>query len=301
MEVLVNATRIGLSQIVVRLALLDSAGAGESAPTDPNQSPARENLRDRPVEPGRDKAGSKGLSTMHATSSYSAPGRGRRRFTLLAVGCGVLLMAWQGAGLHAQEGPGPEYRIKAGLVYKFLRFVVGGRLGAPDEQAGASADPNGVIRVGVVGQIPSKEGFAELQGKPFRDQHIAVRFFPGFADLKDSEGKVPQQHPQMAEIRQCHALFVCASEKPFLSRLLPPLQREGILLAGDTPGFLEAGGLINFVIEDKKIRFEINRAAAARAKLLMRSSLLRLAVRTIEHDSLERPDDEGREGKSGNR
>ena len=47
------------------------------------------------------------------------------------------------------------------------------------------------------------------------------------------------------------------------------------------PGFLEAGGMINFVIEGKKIRFEINLAVAAREKLLIRSSLLRLAVRTI--------------------
>jgi len=43
MEVLVNATRILLSQIVVLLALLDSAGAGESAPTDPNK-PKRESV-----------------------------------------------------------------------------------------------------------------------------------------------------------------------------------------------------------------------------------------------------------------
>jgi len=210
-------------------------------------------------------------------------------------------MAWYGAGLYAQEGPGADYQVKAALVYNVLKFVVGGRFGAPDEKAGSNADPNGAILVGVVGKIPSKEGFAELQGKPFRDQHVEVRFFQGFEDLKDAEEKVPEQHPQMAEIRQCHALFVCASEKPFLSRILPPLQREGMLLAGDTPGFLEAGGLINFVIKEKKIRFEINLATAAREKLLIRSSLRRLAVRTIAHDSLERPDDEGREGKHGNR
>jgi hypothetical protein len=55
------------------------------------------------------------------------------------------------------------------------------------------------------------------------------------------------------------------------------------------------------VIEEKKTRFEVNLAVAAREKLLIRSSLLRLAVRTIEHDSLERADDEGQEGKNGNR
>lgn len=239
--------------------------------------------------------------TLHGPGNHNLSDSKRRRPRLPLAWCVALLAAWPGASLYAQEGPGPDYRVKAGLVYNLLRFVVGGRLGAPDEKAGSNADPNGAILVGVVGKIPSKEGFAELQGKPFRDQHVEVRFFQGFEDLKDAEEKVPEQHPQMAEIRQCHALFVCASEKPFLSRILPPLQREGMLLAGDTPGFLEAGGLINFVIEEKKIRFEINLATAAREKLLIRSSLLRLAVRTIAHDSLERPDDEGREGKRGNR
>jgi hypothetical protein len=46
MEVLVNATRILLSQIVVLLALLDLAGAGESAPVNSNQLQTREHLLD---------------------------------------------------------------------------------------------------------------------------------------------------------------------------------------------------------------------------------------------------------------
>ena len=213
----------------------------------------------------------------------------------------ALLTAWPGAALHAQEGSGPEYKVKAALVYNFLKFVAGGRFGTPDEKAGPDADPKGAILVGVVGKMPAQEGFAELRGKSLRNQQVEVRFFKGFADLKDSEAKVPEQHPQMADIRKCHVLFICPSEKPFLARLLPPLRNEGILLVGDSPGMLEAGVAFNLVSVEKRVRFEINLAAAARAKLLIRSSLLRLAVRTIEHDSLERPDDEGREGKRGTR
>jgi hypothetical protein len=194
-----------------------------------------------------------------------------------------------------------EYKVKAAFVYNFLKFVVGGRFGAAAEKAGSDTDPNGTIVVGVIGKAPSKESFAELQSKLVKDKQVKVQFFKGFDDLKDSEQKIPEQHPQMAEIRQCHVLFLCPSEKPFWSRVLPPLQKEGILLVGDTPGFLEAGGIINLVIAEQKVRFEVNLAAAARGKLQIRSSLLRLAIRTIEHDSLERQDDEGREGESRNR
>lgn len=45
-----NVTRILLAQIVVLLALLDAAGAGESAPADPNRSSAPESLLDLSIE-----------------------------------------------------------------------------------------------------------------------------------------------------------------------------------------------------------------------------------------------------------
>jgi hypothetical protein len=209
-----------------------------------------------------------------------------------------LLVLWlplsQARGETAQAALDREYQVKAAFVYNFLKFVVVGRFGAADEKARSDTDPNGTIVVGVCGKVPSKESFAELQGKLVKDKQVKVQFFKGFEDLKDSEEKIPEQHPQMAEIRKCHVLFVCPSEKPFLSRILPPLQKDGILLVGDTPGFLEAGGIINLVIEDKKVRFEVNLAAAARGKLQIRSSLLRLAIRTIEHDQLERQDHEDR-------
>jgi hypothetical protein len=57
---------------------------------------------------------------------------------------------------------------------------------------------------------------------------------------------------------------------------------------------MEDGGIINLVIEEKKVRFEVNLAAARRAKLQIRSSLLRLAIRTLEHDALENQNQENR-------
>ena len=217
----------------------------------------------------------------------------------------VIFLALHPALVYGQTGEESasqrEYKVKAAFVYNFLKFVVGGRFGPSDDGDKSKADPNGTIVVAVCGKVPARESFAELQDKLIKDKHVKVRFFKGFEDLNDSEQKIPDQHPQMDEIRKCHVLFLCPSEKPFLSRILPPLQQEGILLVGDTPGFLEAGGTINLVIEEKKVRFEINLAAAARGKLKIRSSLQRLAVRMIEHDSLERPDDKGREGESRNR
>ena len=227
---------------------------------------------------------------MHEPSGHNLSNGGRRLSLLVAFGA-VLLTAWHGAPLRADDASEREYKVKAAFVYNFLKFVVGGRFGPMDDKAGSKADPNGIILVGVLGRVPSPESFTELQGKPVKDKRVRVRLFRGFEDLKDAEQEAPKRHPQMEEIHKCHVLFLCSSEKPFLGRILPLLQNDGMLLVGDTPGFLEAGGIINLVIEEKKVRLEINKAAAGRAKLQIRSSLLRLAIRTIEHDQLEKQND----------
>jgi len=220
---------------------------------------------------------------------------GKRHLSFSVLCSLTLLAAWPGAVLHAQEAFDREYQAKAAFIHNCIRFIVGGRFRRAEGERPRNAEPNEVIRVGVVGRIPSRKGFADLHGKPVLDRRVEVRFFQGWDDGKDAQGKVPEQHPQMSEMRKCHILFLCPSEKPFLSRILPHLQKEGILLLGDTPGFLEAGGIVNLLMDGKKVRFEINLAAAGRAQLQIRSSLRRLAVRTIEHDSLERHGDEGKQ------
>jgi len=50
-----------------------------------------------------------------------------------------------------------------------------------------------------------------------------------------------------------------------------------LLTVGDSAGFCRQGGAIGFFLEDGKVRFEINVAAAERRGLRVSSSLLRLA------------------------
>jgi hypothetical protein len=48
---------------------------------------------------------------------------------------------------------------------------------------------------------------------------------------------------------------------------------------GETDRFIETGGMINFVAEGNKIRFQINEVAAESAGLKISSKLLSLASR----------------------
>jgi hypothetical protein len=55
------------------------------------------------------------------------------------------------------------------------------------------------------------------------------------------------------------------------------LEGASILTIGDTAGFARQGVIINFYLENRKVRFEINAAAARRAGLTISSKLLKLA------------------------
>jgi hypothetical protein len=223
----------------------------------------------------------------------------RRRSLLLGFGA-ILIFSSRAAPALAEDSIDREYRIKAAFVYNFLKFVEGGRFAPPQDKTEDADpnDPNDRLVVGVLGVPPSRIAFDEFQGKKVGPRLVQIQWFKSFTELADEEGEIPEQYPELETIRKCRVLFVCPSERAFLQRILPPLRDSGILTVGDVPLFLETGGVINLLIEEKKIRFEVNLAAAARAQLVIRSSLLRLAARTLEHDRLETREDQENSGGS---
>jgi len=59
--------------------------------------------------------------------------------------------------------------------------------------------------------------------------------------------------------------------------ILEGLKGTNILTVGDTPGYAKQGCMIDFLMEDNKVRFEINAGAASLANLKISSKLLSLA------------------------
>ena len=188
-----------------------------------------------------------------------------------------------------------EYRLKAAFLYNFILFVDSERLDAPEKNA-KNNDPNRPILVGILGKDPFGDAFDPLENREVRNRRVAIQRFRGFGEYADEEGRLPEQHPHLERIQHCHVLFICPSERQHIVRILRPLGGRSLLTVGDTPGFLEAGGIVNFVIEDKKIGFEINTMAAQRARLQIRSQLLRLAKRIVKTDAFQGPNDERNDG-----
>jgi len=163
-----------------------------------------------------------------------------------------------------------EYRIKAAFLYNFINFV-----DWPKEEV---VDSNNLITVGIIGTDPFGKAFEPLKNKQAKGKDVLIK---RFVSLKESE----KSDKQIQAIRKCDLLFVCRSEKQQFKKIINIVKGHGVLTVGDINDFLEFGGIINFVIEDQKVRFEINNNAAKQAKLSIRSKLLRLAKKVIEEEN----------------
>jgi hypothetical protein len=79
------------------------------------------------------------------------------------------------------------------------------------------------------------------------------------------------------QARTCQIIFVASSEKRQVREILRGLRGACVLTVGDTAGFAGMGGIINFVLDDGRVRFEINVKAAERARLKVSARLLTVA------------------------
>ncbi|MEJ2702075.1 MAG: YfiR family protein [Sedimentisphaerales bacterium] len=205
----------------------------------------------------------------------------KTNIAITLAACVVLLTAARQA--RAEEVFYKEYEIKAVFMYQFVNFIDGWRFQQkPGKGNGENESKNEpILLIGIIGKSPFQDAFVSLKDKQIKGRKVVIRYFRAFSEL-DSD-RTTEPHPQIKQIKQCDLLFVCPSECNYID----PIRHERILTIGDTPGFLERGGIINFITEQKKVRFEINTAAAHRANLEIRSKLLRLAKRVLTTDNVE--------------
>jgi hypothetical protein len=169
---------------------------------------------------------------------------------------------------RAEPEQSQEYKVKAAFLYNFINFVDWPEEKPSDEKT---------ITIGIIGSDPFGQAFEPLKNKQAKDKKVLIK---RFISLKESK----LSSDQIEAIRKCHLLFVCRSEKEQLKEIINLVQGHRVLTVGDMNGFLESGGMVNFIIEDTRICFEINNTVAKQAKLNIRSKLLRLAKRVIEED-----------------
>lgn len=183
------------------------------------------------------------MSSMHT--------RGARR--LIAGAAAILLLICLGTlrePVYARSTP-PEYLIKAAYLYHFAMFV-----DWPDE---AFDSRNAPIVIGIVGADP----FGPAIDDTVRDKRI------------DGRPLVVKRLDWAQDLRHCHILFVADG-----NRIADVVRRVGnlsVLIVGESEDLARHGAVINFRIEDNRVRFDINVDAAKRSHLTISSQLLSLA------------------------
>jgi len=155
------------------------------------------------------------------------------------------------APLHAQESL--EYRVKAAFLYNFTKFV-----GWPKEAFETVDTP---LSLCVAGENP----FGGVLEDMLHDRTAQGRVL--LLRLGDDVGD-----PQT-----CQVVFVPRTEDDRVAQILQKTRGRGVLTVGESQAFADAGGMIRLVLEDKKVRFDVNVSRAGEDGLKVSSQLLKLA------------------------
>ena len=181
-----------------------------------------------------------------------------RKFPAFAAGVVVLLvLLLHGRPVQGQGSASSEHEVKAAFLFHFSQFV--------DWPEGTFKEANSPIVYCTIGEDPFHGALdASLSGKAVGERALRVQHFK-----------------QVEEIRGCQILFIGESEQKRMASLATKLQGNPVLTVGESEHFIQEGGMIGFLLEENKIRFEINLDAAEHAKLKLSSRLLGLAKRVI--------------------
>ena len=152
------------------------------------------------------------------------------------------------------QGPKPtDYDVKAAYLYNFGRFV---------EWPDSVATKSNSFNVCVLGQDPFGPALdSTLAGETIGGKNVTARRISS---------------PQ--EAVNCRILFMSSAEGSRLSKIMEALDKGSVLTVSDMPQFSQRGGMIQFVLEGKKVRFEVNLTAVQRAGLTLSSELLKVAT-----------------------
>jgi len=186
-----------------------------------------------------------------ARTAYSRQRRVRARN--LGLLCFALLLSGVPQLARAQSAAG-EYQVKAAFLFHFAQFLTwpSSALNAGDSS----------VSLCIFDDEPHRQELqTTTEGKAIGTRVFHVRLI---------------SQPQ--EIQGCNILFLSRDEARPQAAILKSLRGTPVLTVGETANFLADGGMIRFHLEEGKVRFDINLAAAESSHLQISSRLLLLAT-----------------------
>jgi hypothetical protein len=150
-----------------------------------------------------------------------------------------------------------QVRIKAAFLYKF-----GGFIEWPDT---AFAGPRAPL---VIATLDADALADELErvtaGRRVQDRPVAVR--------RLRPGEAPEG---------VHVLFIGDAQNARLAEIAAAVRGEPVLIVSESPSATARGSMINFVVEENRIRFDVAVAPAEAGRLKISARLLGVARRVL--------------------
>jgi hypothetical protein len=171
----------------------------------------------------------------------------------------LVLVAGLGVVRAQGEAPYSVETVKAAFLYRFLEYV--------DWPIDAKAA--GPLTIAVLGD---ESLAAEL------DRNVRGRMAHG----REIEARAVRT---VREGLDAHVLFISASARKTLAGAAGAHNRDPVLVVTEGDGALEAGAVINFVVVDGNVRFEVSLPAAEQRGLKLSSRLLNVALRVEKSGS----------------
>ncbi len=143
-----------------------------------------------------------------------------------------------------------EYQVKAAFLLNFTKFI--------EWPADAFASDRAPITICVLGDDPFGNALDQIvAGEAVNARKLAI-----------------ERLRRAPASKACQVLFIGKPEKDY--KILTGLG-NGVLTVGEGDSFLRNGGMIAFVLDNRRVRFDINQTAVEGGQLKMSSKLLTVA------------------------
>jgi hypothetical protein len=168
--------------------------------------------------------------------------------------CALLLASWIPAACLAQATAGlAPADIEAAYLYNFGKFV---------RWPADPAPPSAPFSICILGD----DGFGETLDSLIANETVSGRKIAA------------RRLSSPAAAGDCQIVFLGQSEEPRLAKDLGALRKKPVLTVSAIPAFLDRGGMIQFLLQNKRVRFAVNLPAAGDSGLSLSSELLKVAV-----------------------
>src|SRR5712664_1842694 len=180
------------------------------------------------------------------------------RACALSIGVAAGIASPRPAQADAQAD---EYRVKAAFLYKFGSYI--------EWPSGSFARADSPVAIGVMGADALADELAQIvAGRNVNGRPVLVRKLrPG------------------GPIAGLHVLFIGGSDRGRLAEILAAARGRALLTVTETEDALELGSMINFVVVENKVRFDVAPPPSESDNLKISARLLGVARKVVSRSS----------------